>query len=227
MCTPLAKLAIGLSATMAIGFYYLAAAPPASAAIDVCGPGNFSSSCVPDSSPSPPSTDITSIPARPGTGSASSGITSTDSGANSATAGSRITNITNDNRANSAVGSRIANTNTNTRPDTAIARIPAISGSSGDPKPDSASVDVEADASIEAEFSTKYLHKRPRLEDNNYPRTGYCGSTPADRRRNHLFRQKTKQAGRSATVGRPKLLLVFNISPFLEARVFFWFLGKS
>ncbi|MEG4343418.1 PEP-CTERM sorting domain-containing protein [Microcoleus sp. A003_D6] len=46
MCTLLAKLAIGLSATMATGFYYLAAAPPASAAIDVCGPGNFSDECV-------------------------------------------------------------------------------------------------------------------------------------------------------------------------------------
>ncbi|MEG4575327.1 PEP-CTERM sorting domain-containing protein [Microcoleus sp. N3A4] len=46
MCTPLAKLAIGLSATMATAFYYLAAAPPASAAIDVCGPGNFSDQCV-------------------------------------------------------------------------------------------------------------------------------------------------------------------------------------
>ncbi|MEG4942752.1 PEP-CTERM sorting domain-containing protein [Microcoleus sp. F4-D5] len=46
MCTPLAKLAIGLSATMATAFYYLAAAPPASAAIDVCGPGNFSDECV-------------------------------------------------------------------------------------------------------------------------------------------------------------------------------------
>jgi hypothetical protein len=55
MCTPLAKLAIGLSATMAIGFYYLAAAPPASAAIDVCGPGNFSSSCVPVPGPVPTS----------------------------------------------------------------------------------------------------------------------------------------------------------------------------
>ncbi|MEG4974897.1 PEP-CTERM sorting domain-containing protein [Microcoleus sp. K4-B3] len=44
MFTPLAKLAIGLSATMATAFYYLAAAPPASA-VDVCGPGNFSSEC--------------------------------------------------------------------------------------------------------------------------------------------------------------------------------------
>ena len=44
MFTPLAKLGIGLSATMATAFYYLAAAPPASA-VDVCGPGNFSSEC--------------------------------------------------------------------------------------------------------------------------------------------------------------------------------------
>ena len=44
MFTPLAKLAIGLSATMATAFYYLAAAPPASAQ-DVCGSGNFSSDC--------------------------------------------------------------------------------------------------------------------------------------------------------------------------------------
>ena len=49
MCTPLAKLAIGIWATMATGFYYLAAAPPASA-IDVCGPGNFSSACGPGGS---------------------------------------------------------------------------------------------------------------------------------------------------------------------------------
>ena len=44
MFTPLAKLAIGLSATMATAFYYLAAAPLASAQY-VCGPGNFSSAC--------------------------------------------------------------------------------------------------------------------------------------------------------------------------------------
>jgi hypothetical protein len=44
MFTPLAKLAIGLSATMATAFYYLAAAPPASAQY-VCGPGNFSRAC--------------------------------------------------------------------------------------------------------------------------------------------------------------------------------------
>lgn len=67
MCTPLAKLAIGLSATMATGFYYLAAAPPASAAIDVCGPGNFSSACVPDNSPSPqsPTTVPDPVPTSP------------------------------------------------------------------------------------------------------------------------------------------------------------------
>ena len=44
MFTPLAKLAIGLSATMATAFYYLAAAPPASAQY-VCGSGNFSPAC--------------------------------------------------------------------------------------------------------------------------------------------------------------------------------------
>ncbi|MGB7711369.1 MAG: PEP-CTERM sorting domain-containing protein [Microcoleus sp.] len=55
MCTPLAKLAIGIWASMATGFYYLAAAPPASAQIDVCGPGNFSSACAPNNTPSPQS----------------------------------------------------------------------------------------------------------------------------------------------------------------------------
>ncbi|HCV32712.1 MAG TPA: PEP-CTERM sorting domain-containing protein [Microcoleaceae bacterium UBA9251] len=40
---------------MATGFYYLAAAPPASARIDVCGPGNFSSACAPNNTPSPQS----------------------------------------------------------------------------------------------------------------------------------------------------------------------------
>jgi len=55
MCTPLAKLAIGIWASMATGFYYLAAAPPASARIDVCGPGNFSSACAPNNTPSPQS----------------------------------------------------------------------------------------------------------------------------------------------------------------------------
>ncbi|MFB8797776.1 MAG: PEP-CTERM sorting domain-containing protein [Microcoleus sp.] len=55
MCTPLAKLAIGIWAAMATGFYYLAAAPPASAQIDVCGPGNFSSACAPNNTPSPQS----------------------------------------------------------------------------------------------------------------------------------------------------------------------------
>ena len=44
MFTPLAKLAIGLSATMATAFYYLAAAPPASAQ-STCGSGNFSGAC--------------------------------------------------------------------------------------------------------------------------------------------------------------------------------------
>ncbi|UNU24298.1 PEP-CTERM sorting domain-containing protein [Microcoleus vaginatus HSN003] len=57
MCTPLAKLAIGLSATMATAFYYLAAAPPASAQVDVCGPGNYSSACVPSEAPTPTEPD--------------------------------------------------------------------------------------------------------------------------------------------------------------------------
>jgi len=61
MCTPLAKLAIGLSATMATAFYYLAAAPPASA-VNVCGPNNFSSECAKGKAPSPPSA-ATSSPA--------------------------------------------------------------------------------------------------------------------------------------------------------------------
>jgi hypothetical protein len=57
MFTPLAKLAIGLSATMATAFYYLAAAPPAAAQF-VCGPGNFSPACrrgrlLPTPQPSP------------------------------------------------------------------------------------------------------------------------------------------------------------------------------
>jgi hypothetical protein len=47
---------------MATGFYYLAAAPPASAAMDVCGPGNYSSACVPDSSPSPQSPETVADP---------------------------------------------------------------------------------------------------------------------------------------------------------------------
>ncbi|MEG5000757.1 PEP-CTERM sorting domain-containing protein [Microcoleus sp. B4-D4] len=61
MCTPLAKLAIGLSATMATGFFYLAAAPPGAAQVDVCGPGNFSSACSPDNSPSPEAPSSPSI----------------------------------------------------------------------------------------------------------------------------------------------------------------------
>ena len=51
MFTPLAKLAIGLSATMATAFYYLAAAPPASA--QYCGSENFSTACDNRSAPSP------------------------------------------------------------------------------------------------------------------------------------------------------------------------------
>ena len=52
MFTPLAKLAIGLSATMATAFYYLAAAPPASAQ-NLCGSENFSTACDNRSAPSP------------------------------------------------------------------------------------------------------------------------------------------------------------------------------
>ena len=52
MFTPLAKLAIGLSATMATAFYYLAAAPPASAQ-NLCGSENFSSACDNRNAPSP------------------------------------------------------------------------------------------------------------------------------------------------------------------------------
>src|SRR4028119_344633 len=52
MFTPLAKLAIGLSATMATAFYYLAAAPPASAQ-SLCGSENYSSACDNRSAPSP------------------------------------------------------------------------------------------------------------------------------------------------------------------------------
>ncbi|MCZ0901330.1 PEP-CTERM sorting domain-containing protein [Microcoleus sp. HI-ES] len=57
MCTPLAKLAIGLSATMATAFYYLAAAPPASAQVDVCGPGNYSTACAPTPASTPTEPD--------------------------------------------------------------------------------------------------------------------------------------------------------------------------
>ena len=69
MFTPLAKLAIGLSATMATAFYYLAAAPPASAQY-VCGPGNFSPVCMrrrlsspsPSPSPSPSASPVIADP---------------------------------------------------------------------------------------------------------------------------------------------------------------------
>ena len=63
MCTPLAKLAIGLSATMATAFYYLAAAPPASAKTDVCRTGNFSSACGGGQGRSQQSSPATSSPA--------------------------------------------------------------------------------------------------------------------------------------------------------------------
>ncbi|MFM9266403.1 PEP-CTERM sorting domain-containing protein [Tychonema sp. BBK16] len=58
----MAKLAIGLSATLATGFYYLAAAPPATA-VDVCGPGNFSSPCAsPTPAPVPTLVPVTPDP---------------------------------------------------------------------------------------------------------------------------------------------------------------------
>lgn len=41
----LVKLTFGLTATVTVGFYYLAAAPPALAEVDVCGAGNFSEAC--------------------------------------------------------------------------------------------------------------------------------------------------------------------------------------
>ncbi|MEG3990893.1 hypothetical protein QUA13_27845 [Microcoleus sp. S28C3] len=62
MFTPLAKLGIGLSATMATAFYYLAAAPPASA-VDVCGPGNFSTECAQGQASSQQSATTSSSPA--------------------------------------------------------------------------------------------------------------------------------------------------------------------
>ena len=66
MFTPLAKLAIGLSATMATAFYYLAAAPPASAQL-VCGPGNFSPACgtSPQSPTQPPRVIRSPVPVVP------------------------------------------------------------------------------------------------------------------------------------------------------------------
>ena len=68
MFTPLAKLAIGLSATMATAFYYLAVAPPAAAQY-ICGPGNFSPACggrppppSPSPSPSPIADPVQEVP---------------------------------------------------------------------------------------------------------------------------------------------------------------------
>jgi hypothetical protein len=42
-----------------------------------------------------------------------------------------------------------------------------------------------------------------------------------------VFRQKTKQAGSSATVGRQNFLLVVRISAFLEAWVHFYLWNKN
>lgn len=49
MSTLLAKLTFGLTAAAAVGFYYLAAAPPALAQVNICGPGNYSDACASDS----------------------------------------------------------------------------------------------------------------------------------------------------------------------------------
>ncbi|HLO48635.1 MAG TPA: PEP-CTERM sorting domain-containing protein [Kamptonema sp.] len=56
----LTQLTFGLTAAAAVGFYYLAAAPPALAQVDVCGPGNFSDSCPSDSQLSSAPTDTIS-----------------------------------------------------------------------------------------------------------------------------------------------------------------------
>lgn len=45
----LTQLTFRLTAAAAVGFYYLAAAPPASAQVKVCGPGNYSDACTLDS----------------------------------------------------------------------------------------------------------------------------------------------------------------------------------
>ncbi|MDB9512214.1 PEP-CTERM sorting domain-containing protein [Kamptonema animale CS-326] len=56
MSTLLAKLTFGLTAAVAVGFYYLAAAPPAVAQLNICGPGNYSDACASDSKTSSTST---------------------------------------------------------------------------------------------------------------------------------------------------------------------------
>ena len=66
MSTLLAKLTFGLAAAAAVGFYYLAGAPPALAQVDVCGPGNFSDACASDSKPSSaPSATISDVYTKP------------------------------------------------------------------------------------------------------------------------------------------------------------------
>jgi hypothetical protein len=46
----LIKLTFGITVTATVGFYYLAAAPPALAQTSVCGVGNYSPSCRTDGS---------------------------------------------------------------------------------------------------------------------------------------------------------------------------------
>jgi len=60
MSNLLTQLTFGLTAAATVGFYYLAAAPPAVAQVNVCGPGNFSDSCASDSQTSPPPSDTIS-----------------------------------------------------------------------------------------------------------------------------------------------------------------------
>lgn len=59
MSTLLAKLTFGLTAAAAVGFYYLAAAPPALAQVNICGPGNYSDACASDSKTTSKSTTNT------------------------------------------------------------------------------------------------------------------------------------------------------------------------
>lgn len=57
MSTLLAKLTFGLTAAAAVGFYYLAAAPPVLAQVNICGPGNYSDACASDSKTTSKSTN--------------------------------------------------------------------------------------------------------------------------------------------------------------------------
>ena len=69
MSQRLIKLTFGLTATATVGFYYLAAAPPALAeSVDVCGTGNFSDACdgprpaIPAIYKNPPTEKLTAVP---------------------------------------------------------------------------------------------------------------------------------------------------------------------